>query len=88
MAEPVDEFIAALHDADAAFANASALLAGATVPDEAFGKLFEAHAVRDAYHQRLPEAVRDVTEARAVVDHFIHGLQGGHPIIPRQAAGA
>jgi hypothetical protein len=83
--EPVDEFMAALRDADAALTAAGVLLAGATVPDDAFGKLFEAHAVRDAYRHRLPETIRDLTEARAVVDHFTQGLQGGHRIVPRQA---
>lgn len=87
MTEPVDDFVAALRDADAAFASASALLDGATVHDDAFGRLFEAHSVRDAYHQRLPEAVRDLAAARAVVDHFIHGLRGGHQIVPEQATG-
>ena len=87
MTEPVDDFVAALRDADAAFASASALVDGAAVHDGAFGRLFEAHAVRDAYHNRLPETVRDLAAARAVIDHFIRGLQGGHPIVPRQATG-
>lgn len=87
MTEPVDEFVAALRDADAGLASASALLDGATVHDDAFGRLFEAHAVRDAYRSRLPETVRDLAAARAVVDHFIRGLQGGHPTVPRQATG-
>jgi hypothetical protein len=52
--DPVTEFLAALRDADSALASARAGLAGAGVPDTAFGRLFEAHDVRDAYHERLP----------------------------------
>lgn len=78
---PVTEFLSALRDADAALASAGAGLAGAGVPDTAFGRLFEAHEVRDAYHQRLPNARHDIDEARAVLSHFVAGLAGGHRIV-------
>jgi hypothetical protein len=80
--DPVTDFVAALRDADVAMVAVRDRLSGARVDDAAFGKLFEAHAVRDAYHQRLPEMARDFDEARAVLDHFITGLSGGHRIVP------
>jgi hypothetical protein len=79
--DPVTEFLAALRDADSALASARAGLTGAGVPDGAFGRLFEAHEVRDAYHDRLPGTQRDIDEARAVLGHFIAGLAGGHRIV-------
>jgi hypothetical protein len=79
--DPVTEFLAALRDADSALASARAGLTGAGVPDGAFGRLFEAHEVRDAYHERLPGAQRDIDEARAVLGHFVAGLGGGHRIV-------
>jgi hypothetical protein len=79
--DPVTEFLAALRDADSALASARAGLAGAGVPDAAFGRLFEAHDVRDAYHERLPSAQRDIDEARAVLGHFVAGLADGHRIV-------
>jgi hypothetical protein len=48
-------FISALRDADAALTDARDRLARARVHDTAFGKLFEAHEVREAYHRRLPD---------------------------------
>lgn len=79
--DPVTEFLAVLRDADAALASARAELAGARVLDTGFGRLFEAREVRDAYHERLPNAQRDIDEARAVLGHFVAGLAGGHPIV-------
>ena len=78
-----EEFAAALRVAEAAMREIPGKLEGARVHDWAFGKLFEATEVRDAYHQRLPETEKDVAEACEVIDHFITGLEGGHPIGPR-----
>jgi hypothetical protein len=81
VAEPVAAFVAALRDAEAALAGVRARLAGTTVPDTAFGKLFEAREVRDVYHSRLPAIDLDLAEAGKVLGHFIAGLSGGHPIV-------
>jgi hypothetical protein len=89
--DPVAEFVSALREADAALASARAGLAGAGVRDTAFGRLFEAHEVRDAYHERLPGLRRDIDEAREVLGHFVAGLAGGHSIVdtpPAARAGA
>jgi hypothetical protein len=80
--DPVADFAAALREADAALLEVRDRLAGARVDDDAFGRLFEAHEVRDAYHQRLPEMARDFDSARAVLGHFVTGLTGGHQIVP------
>jgi hypothetical protein len=79
----VTEFAAALREADATLATIRERVAAARVPDDAFGKLFEAHAVRDTYHERLPTMTRNVEEARAVLAHFIKGLTGGHRLVAR-----
>jgi hypothetical protein len=86
-ADPVAEFIAALRQADTALVAARDRLVAARVHDTAFGKLFEARAVHDAYHQRLPEMGRNFDEAREVLGHFIKGLEGGHRIVPVPAPG-
>jgi hypothetical protein len=89
MGEPVAAFVAALESANATLAGIGQRLAAAEVSDTAFGRLFEAHAVRDCYRERLPQAGTDLAEARAVLDHFVTGLRGGHPVgpvpvVPRQ----
>jgi hypothetical protein len=84
--DPVTEFLAALREVDSALASARAGLAAAEVPDDAFGRLFEAHEVRDSYHERLPSLRQDLDEARAVLDHFVTGLGGGHPIVDNAAS--
>ena len=81
-------FIAALRAASTALAEVPDKLEGTRVHETAFGKLFEAAEVRDAYHQRLPEIEKDIAEAREVIGHFVAGLAGGHPIGPRPLAGA
>ena len=81
--EATAAFVAALRAAGEALAAVPGKLEGARVHDQAFGKLFEAGEVRDAYHQRLPETETDVAEAREVIEHFITGLTGGHPIAAR-----
>jgi hypothetical protein len=80
MAEVVDEFVARLREAVAGLDAAREKLAAAAVHDAAFGKLFEARAVHDAYRQRLPDVGRDVDSAREVLGHFIEGLVGDRPI--------
>jgi len=81
-------FVAALRAASTALAEVPGKLEGTRVHETAFGKLFEAAEVRDAYHQRLPEIEKDIAEAREVIGHFVAGLEGGHPIGPRRPAGA
>jgi hypothetical protein len=78
-----ETFVAALRAARAALREVPGKLEGARVHDFAFGKLFEATEVRDAYHNRLPETEKDVVEACEVLDHFIGGLAGGHAIDAR-----
>jgi hypothetical protein len=78
--EPVAAFAAALQAAQASLREVPGKLEGARVHDFAFGKLFEATEVRDAYHNRLPETEKDIAEACEVIDHFISGLTGGHGI--------
>jgi hypothetical protein len=77
-------FAAALRTAGAALAEVPGLLEDARVHEAAFGKLFEAAEVREAYHQRLPETEDDVAEALEVIAHFVAGLEGGHPIGARE----
>jgi hypothetical protein len=75
-----EAFVEALRTAGTALAAVPALLEGARVHETAFGKLFEAAEVRDAYHQRLPETETDIAEALEVIEHFVAGLTGGHAI--------
>jgi hypothetical protein len=77
----VAEFLAALREVDSTLVAARQDLVGAQVPDDAFGKLYEAHQVRDSYRERLPNLRRDLDEAREVLGHFVAGLAGGHPIV-------
>jgi len=81
MTEPVAEFVSALREAEAALAGVRDLLAGTRLPDDAFGKLFEAGEVRDVYHARLPAVELDLEAASKVLGHFVAGLTGGHPIV-------
>lgn len=83
--EATEAFVAALQAAVAALREVPAKLEGARVHDFAFGKLFEAAEVRDAYHSRLPETEKDIDEACEVTEHFVSGLRGGHPIGARAA---
>lgn len=78
--EPVAAFVAALQAAQASLREVPGKLEGARVDDFAFGKMFEATEVRDAYHRRLPETEKDIAEACEVIDHFVAGLTGGHGI--------
>lgn len=77
---PMDAFVAALRTAEASLREVPGKLEGARVHDFAFGKMFEATQVRDAYHQRLPETETDIAEACEVIDHFVAGLEAGHSI--------
>src|SRR5437660_747779 len=70
-ADPMDAFVAALRVAEASLREVPGMLEAARVHDFAFGKMFEATEVRDAYHQRLPETGNDIAEACEVIDHFI-----------------
>jgi hypothetical protein len=78
-----ESFVAALQAAAAALREVPGRLEGAWVHDFAFGKLFEATEVRDAYHSRLPETEKDIAEACEVIEHFVTGLRGGHPVAAR-----
>lgn len=78
--DPLDAFVAALRTAEASLREVPGKLEGARVHDFAFGKMFEATEVRDAYHKRLPETEKDIAEACEVIDHFITGLTGAHGI--------
>jgi len=90
--DPVGDFVSALRDTDRSFASARDRILAAQVPDTAFGRLFEARAVHDAYRQRLPEMARNLDEARAVLTHLTHALEatrhGISPDIPRQGTAA
>lgn len=79
-ADPMDAFVAALRVAEASLREVPGMLEAARVHDFAFGKMFEATEVRDAYHQRLPETENDIAEACEVIDHFIGGLSERHAI--------
>ena len=78
--DPLDAFVAALRSAEASLREVPGKLEGARVHDFAFGKMFEATEVRDAYHKRLPETEKDIGEACEVIEHFIAGLTGAHGI--------
>jgi hypothetical protein len=78
-----EAFVAALRAARAALREVPGKLEAARVHDFAFGRLFEATEVRDAYHSRLPETENDIGEACEVIDHFIGGLAA-----PRQGGSA
>ena len=81
-----EAFVTALRAARAALREVPGKLESARVHDFAFGKLFEATEVRDAYHNRLPETEKDIAEACEVIDHFIGGLSAGHAIGGRDGA--
>ena len=81
-----EAFTAVLRAARSALREVPGKLEGARVHDFAFGKLFEATEVRDAYHNRLPETEKDIDEACEVIDHFIGGLAAGHGIGSRDGA--
>ena len=78
--DPMDAFVAALRAAEASLREVPGKLEAARVHDFAFGKMFEATEVRDAYHNRLPETEKDIVEACEVIDHFIAGLADRHAI--------
>jgi hypothetical protein len=84
--DAMDAFVVALQAARAALNEVPGKLEGARVHDFAFGKMFEATEVRDAYHHRLPETEKDIAEACEVIEHFISGLRGGHSIGARPGA--
>jgi hypothetical protein len=65
------EIVAALQEVSAGLTAMRDRLDNARIPDAALGKLFEARAVRDAYHARLPLIEHDLDQASAVVGHFV-----------------
>lgn len=83
--QAMDAFVAALRTAEASLREVPGKLEGARVHDFAFGKMFEATEVRDAYHNRLPETEKDIVEACEVIDHFVSGLRGGRAIAANPA---
>jgi len=66
----VSAFVAALAAARATLDAIPARLEAARVHDEAFGKLIDAHKVRDAYHDRLPATEHNIDEACSILDHL------------------
>jgi len=66
----VSAFVAALDAARKTLLEVPARLEAARVHDDAFGKLIDAHKVRDAYHERLPATQRNIEEACEVIDHL------------------
>jgi hypothetical protein len=66
----VSAFVAALDAARKTLLEVPARLEAARVHDDAFGKLIDAHKVRDAYHDRLPATERNIEEACEVIDHL------------------
>ena len=66
----VSAFMAALAAARTTLAAIPGRLEAARVHDDAFGKLIDAHKVRDAYHERLPATEHNIDEACSVIDHF------------------
>jgi len=70
------DFVTALREAGSALHHARDRIAGAGVPDDAFGRLYEARAVHDAYRQRLPQLERDAGEAARVMAEMVSSLSG------------
>jgi hypothetical protein len=87
---PVPEFVAALQNVAATLTDVRRRLADATIADMAMGRLFEAQAVRDAYHARLPLIGQNLDQAAAVAGRIVAGLhteRPAPPAIPQQAVG-
>jgi hypothetical protein len=80
------DFIAALQEVAAGLTAIRDRLDGARIPDAALGKLFEARAVRDAYHARLPVIERDLDQACAVIGHIVAGSGAGRDNTPGSTA--
>ena len=86
--DAVPGFLAGLAQASERLGAIPARLEAARVHDAAFGKLFDAAKVRDAYHQRLPATEENITEARQLINHFL-GEFGGTPLeLPPEAVAA
>jgi hypothetical protein len=80
------EVISALQEVAAGLTAIRDRLDKARIPDAALGKLFEAHAVRDAYHARLPLIERDLDQASAVVGQIVAGSGAGRDHAPGSTA--
>jgi hypothetical protein len=75
MQDSVSDFVAALQKTAAALTDVRDRLDGARIPDASVGRLFEAHAVRDAYHARLPLIAANLDQAASVVTRIVTGLR-------------
>ena len=75
MQDSVADFVAALQKTAAALTDVRGRLDGARIPDASVGRLFEAHAVRDAYHERLPLIAANLDQAADVVTRIVTGLR-------------
>jgi hypothetical protein len=83
---PVPEFVAALTNVAATLTDVRRRLADATIADTAMGRLFEAQAVREAYHARLPLIEQDLDQAAALVGRIVADLHADRPAPPPDAA--
>jgi hypothetical protein len=61
----------AFQVADTLLGDIPRLLEGARVGDGEFGRLFDAHTIKDAYHARLPATETNVDQARAVLRRYV-----------------
>jgi hypothetical protein len=68
--ELVRALVEALGAVGASSTEFSTALDAGTVHEHAFGKLVDAAAVRDAYHDRLPATKVNLAEAREVAESF------------------
>lgn len=84
----VPGFLAGLAQASETLGAIPARLEAGRVHDVAFGKLFDAAKVRDAYHQRLPATIENIAEARQLIDHFITEFGGTAILTPEESAAA
>jgi hypothetical protein len=82
----VSAFMAALAAARTTLDAIPRRLEAARVHDDAFGKLIDAHKVRDAYHERLPATGHNIDEACSVIDHLT--AEFGAAPVPAQRASA
>jgi hypothetical protein len=85
---PVPEFVAALQNVAATLTDVRRRLSDAKIADTAMGRLFEAQAVREAYHARLPLIEQDLDQAGALVGHIVADLHADRPAPPDAVAPA
>jgi hypothetical protein len=82
---PVPEFVAALQNVAATLTDVRRRLSDARIADTAMGRLFEAQAVREAYHARLPLIEQNLEQAAALVGHIVADLNFDRPAPPSGA---